>query len=95
MSPLFVSRPAAFDRASHANVFATLLDLMGVPEAARVRRYWPSLLARDGFEVRPRAYFMGDQITGDNPFGGLVPFDREGTPSPPSRLSAGKESGNP
>jgi glucan phosphoethanolaminetransferase (alkaline phosphatase superfamily) len=45
---------AAFNRASHANVFATLLDLMGVPGSSRRHAYEPTLLAFDHFAFRPR-----------------------------------------
>ena len=65
----------AFNRAAHANIFATVLDLMSVPASARRHRYWPSLLPPNRFEFRERYYFMSDAIEGQSPFGALARFD--------------------
>jgi glucan phosphoethanolaminetransferase (alkaline phosphatase superfamily) len=46
-------------RASHANVMATLLDLMGVPADSRRAGYARSLLDGTGTTVEPRRVFVG------------------------------------
>jgi glucan phosphoethanolaminetransferase (alkaline phosphatase superfamily) len=46
-------------RASHSNIFATLLDLMGFPETSRRLRYDVSLLKARAGQSRPRT-FLGD-----------------------------------
>lgn len=45
--------------ASHANIMATLLDLMLVPEAARPGRYAASLLRARRTQHDPRLVFSG------------------------------------
>ena len=57
----------ARDQASHANVFSTVLDLMGFP-AERLHAYAPSLIGPHPFEPAPRYYFIGaiDEVTGSS-----------------------------
>ncbi len=62
--PLFMisSDPLAVDtayKASHANVFATVLDLIGYPQELRDKRGFPSLLRAKAADSRPR-YFNPD-----------------------------------
>jgi glucan phosphoethanolaminetransferase (alkaline phosphatase superfamily) len=59
--------------ASHFHLFATLLDLLGVPDDRRLRDYEPSLLRLDAADSRPRRYFPGG-LDGTNG-GGYMPFD--------------------
>jgi len=47
-------------RASHQNIFPTLLDLMGVPAESRTRVYERSLLAATEKDSRPRSFFGVD-----------------------------------
>jgi len=47
-------------RASHSNIFATILDLMGVPESARVHEYDLSLFDAKGEDSKDRLFFGGD-----------------------------------
>lgn len=60
--PLFMlaryARPAAIVPASHSNIFATLLDLMGFPAEERPYDYAPSLLSRN-LAPGPRRYYVG------------------------------------
>jgi glucan phosphoethanolaminetransferase (alkaline phosphatase superfamily) len=65
--PLFIiSEPTALPavdtnyRASHSNIFATLLDLMGVLENTRKYNYSPSLLKAKAADSQPRFYYAGD-----------------------------------
>lgn len=56
-------RPLTVDtafKASHQNLFATLLDLMQVPESSRVFSYAPSLLQATADSAQPRFYIVGD-----------------------------------
>ena len=46
--------------ASHGNIFATLLDLMGVPASARTHEYAPSLLTATEGQNQPRYFSDGD-----------------------------------
>ncbi len=46
-------------RASHINLFATLLDLMGFPETERPFSYGRSLVAARGSDRDPRLVFAG------------------------------------
>ena len=48
--------------AAHANIFATLLDLMGVPETARTEHYAPSLLGHPGRDAQPETQFWGSDL---------------------------------
>ena len=47
-------------RASHQNLFPTLLDLMGVPAASRVIQYERSLLVATEEDSQPRSFFGVD-----------------------------------
>ena len=47
-------------RASHQNLFATLLDVMGVPESSRMRTHARSLLRAAAADSRPRFFFGAD-----------------------------------
>jgi lipid A ethanolaminephosphotransferase len=47
-------------RASHQNLFPTLLDLMGVPEASRTRAYERSLLRATAGDSQPRFFYAVD-----------------------------------
>ena len=63
--PLFMltAQPQHLDTrypASHCNIFATLLDLMGVPPEQRAHPYAPSLLTAHAHNALPRRYFHGD-----------------------------------
>lgn len=59
--------------ASHANIFATLLDLMNVPPQIRAYPYAPSLLAAQNTGPAQRQYIFG---TFDSYYGSTVyPFD--------------------
>jgi glucan phosphoethanolaminetransferase (alkaline phosphatase superfamily) len=68
--------------AGHGNIFATLLDLMGVPEAERRHAYGLSLLSAQRADSRPRSYYVGalDGTGG----GGYRPFDGAGADRPPA-----------
>ena len=46
-------------RASHHNLFATMLDLMGVPESARIGTHRRSLLTARASDHDPRVVFGG------------------------------------
>jgi glucan phosphoethanolaminetransferase (alkaline phosphatase superfamily) len=64
--PLLLISPEPYDvdpeyRASHFNIFATLLDLMGVPETMRLRDYPLSLLRATSADSTDR-YFLGGVI---------------------------------
>lgn len=60
-------------RASHANIFSTLLDLMSVPDGERPYPYALSLLKAKSSDSAPRSYYAGNlQGTGD---GKKYPFD--------------------
>ena len=50
-------------KASHKNLFATLLDFMGVPDANRVYPYSPSLLQATAGDWQPRDYIVGDIVS--------------------------------
>ncbi len=60
--------------ATHANIFATLLDLMGVQESERVQQYEPSLFKTTGANSRPRYFWVGDLH--ERSLNGRVLFDR-------------------
>jgi len=61
--------------ASHTNLFPTLLDLLGVPAAARLHPYGLSLLEARAADSTPRRYYVGDL----NGVGGEYrPFDIDG-----------------
>lgn len=47
-------------KASHANIFPTLLDLMSFPESERRKNYSPSLLKAEQPNSKPRFYFSGN-----------------------------------
>jgi lipid A ethanolaminephosphotransferase len=53
--------------AGHANIFATLLDLMQVPEEARLHEYAPSLFAAGTARAVPRFFLSGS--------GKIFPYD--------------------
>lgn len=78
--PLFIiaDQPLQVDtgyRASHANIFATLLDFMGVPNRARTAPYGISLLKARSSDNEPRFYIFG---TIDSQIGSEVrPFDQQ------------------
>ena len=59
-------RPLIVDTAfksSHQNLFATLLDLMQVPDSSRAYPYSPSLLQATASASRPRFYIVGDILS--------------------------------
>jgi glucan phosphoethanolaminetransferase (alkaline phosphatase superfamily) len=77
--PLFIisSAPLVADtnfRASHANIFATLLDLMNVPKSERRRTYAKSLLEARATDSNPRYFWVGDLY--ERAFNGRLLFDR-------------------
>jgi glucan phosphoethanolaminetransferase (alkaline phosphatase superfamily) len=77
--PLLIisSAPLAADtsfRASHANIFATLLDLMNVPKPDRRRQYAISLLEARATDSKPRYFWVGDLY--ERAFNGRILFDR-------------------
>ena len=47
-------------KASHSNIFATLLDLIAFPESERKHQYTKSLFLATGADSQPRYYFSGD-----------------------------------
>lgn len=47
-------------KASHANIFPALLDLMSFPESERQKTYSPSLLETGHTDSKPRFYFSGN-----------------------------------
>jgi lipid A ethanolaminephosphotransferase len=61
-------------KASHENLFATLLDLMNIPDTARQYPYAVSLLKAHGDDSTPRSYYAGDLHSSS--FGQSYPFDR-------------------
>ena len=61
-------------RASHANLFATLLDLMNFPKGDRRYRYATSLFDAKASDSAPRFFWVGD--FSNRAFNGRVPFDR-------------------
>jgi glucan phosphoethanolaminetransferase (alkaline phosphatase superfamily) len=78
--PLFIiSEPAELPtvdtnyKASHSNIFATILDLMNFPENERKYNYSPSLLKAKSADSRPRHYYAGDLQGKDA--GQKYPFD--------------------
>jgi glucan phosphoethanolaminetransferase (alkaline phosphatase superfamily) len=74
---LITVEPLAVDtqyRASHANIFATLLDLMGVPKLERRHEYALSLLGAKATDSKPRYFFVGDLH--ERATSALLPFDR-------------------
>jgi glucan phosphoethanolaminetransferase (alkaline phosphatase superfamily) len=78
--PLFVlsSTPLQVDleyKASHANLFATLLDLMGMPKEARPYDYALSLFEARAEDSQPRYYFVGS-VDGSSEWE-IFPFDQE------------------
>lgn len=60
--------------ASHANVFATLLDLMGFPDSARLHQYDSSLLRTTAPDSRARYFWVGDFH--ERSVIGRLPYDR-------------------
>ena len=60
-------------KAAHQNLFATLLDLMNVPNDVCGYSYAPSLLAARGNDSAPRSYYAGDLHS--SAFGQSYPFD--------------------
>ncbi len=60
-------------KASHSNIFATLLDLMNFPESERKYAYTLSLFKAKAANSQPRFYFAGDLH--NRSLGGLYPFD--------------------
>lgn len=77
--PLFiVSRePLSVDnkfRATHANLFATLLDLMNFPKPARRYDYAISLLDARAKDSQPRYFWVGDLY--ERAFNGRLLFDQ-------------------
>lgn len=46
--------------ASHRNLFATLLDLLGFPKEFRAQQYAPSLLEAKSKDSKPRTFFVGN-----------------------------------
>jgi lipid A ethanolaminephosphotransferase len=79
MVPLFIiSRaPLAVDtgyRASHANIFATLLDLMNFPASERHHEYARSLLTAKATDSQPRYFWAGG--LNEKTMGTKLSFDR-------------------
>lgn len=77
--PLFViARDGkSFDsgfRASHANIFSSLLDLMDLPKSARLRGYPVSLFEATAADSQPRYFWVGDLF--EKAENGKVLFDR-------------------
>jgi glucan phosphoethanolaminetransferase (alkaline phosphatase superfamily) len=62
-------------RASHGNVMATLLDLMGVPQRDRRHLYAISLLTARREDSTPRRFLFGDLYGRASERGGVVAFD--------------------
>ncbi len=60
-------------RASHSNIFATLLDLMNFPESERKFSYATSLFKAKESDSKPRFYYTGDLHS--TSFGGKRQFD--------------------
>ncbi len=60
-------------KASHSNIFATLLDLMNFPNSERKYAYTLSLFKAKATDSQPRFYFAGDLHS--RSLGGLYPFD--------------------
>jgi glucan phosphoethanolaminetransferase (alkaline phosphatase superfamily) len=59
-------RPLSVDtafKASHQNLFATMLDLMQVPDSSRAYPYSPSLLQATASASQPRFYIVGDILS--------------------------------
>ena len=54
------AKPNTAYPASHANIFATLLDLMNVPAELRIVSYAPSLLSASPSQAEERYYLSGD-----------------------------------
>jgi glucan phosphoethanolaminetransferase (alkaline phosphatase superfamily) len=61
-------------RASHANLFATLLDLMNFPKSERRHQYAISLLDAKATDSQPRYFWVGDLY--EKAFNGRLLFDR-------------------
>jgi len=61
-------------RASHANLFATLLDLMMFPKSERQHQYAISLLEAKAGDSRPRHFWVGDLY--EKAFNGRLLFDQ-------------------
>lgn len=79
MVPLFIiSRaPLSVDtgyRASHANIFATLLDLMNFPASERHHEYARSLLTAKATDSQPRYFWAGG--LNEKTLGTRLSFDR-------------------
>ncbi|MDX6383878.1 MAG: hypothetical protein QOK48_1451 [Blastocatellia bacterium] len=77
--PLFIisREPLSVDtsfRASHENIFATLLDLMSFPKPDRHYPHGASLLEARGADSSPRSFWVGD--LNERAFNGRLPFDR-------------------
>lgn len=70
--------------ASHANIFATLLDLMEIPLDARQHEHALSLLVARSSDSRPRIYYFGG-LTGSGEWG-YAPFDLGADPPQSSQL---------
>jgi len=65
-------------KASHANIFATLLDLMAYPEAMRHHQYAISLLKAKAADSRDRFFMTPNVMPGDKviPTGVRIKFDQ-------------------
>jgi len=77
--PLFIisREPLSVDnkfRATHANLFATLLDLMNFPKPARRYEYGISLLDAKATDSQPRYFWVGDLY--ERAFNGRLLFDQ-------------------
>ena len=77
--PLFIisREPLSVDnkfRATHANLFATLLDLMNFPKPARRYEYAISLLDAKATDSQPRYFWVGDLY--ERAFNGRLLFDQ-------------------
>jgi glucan phosphoethanolaminetransferase (alkaline phosphatase superfamily) len=74
-----IAEPPALDgvdvnfKASHSNIFATLLDLMAFPDDQRPYAYSISLLKAKATDSRPRTYYNGHLNHGE--YGANYPFD--------------------
>ncbi|MDQ6786424.1 MAG: sulfatase-like hydrolase/transferase [Acidobacteriota bacterium] len=58
--PLILPSADTNYKASHSNIFATLLDLMNFPENERAQKYSLSLLKAKATDTKPRFYFEGN-----------------------------------
>lgn len=58
-NPLIMPAADTGYKASHSNIFATMLDLMNFPENERLQKYSLSLIKAKAADSKPRFYFEG------------------------------------